>query len=50
MIFITGDTHGALEIDKVTVFFNEESAKQSLTKDDFLIILGDVGVCWDNGN
>ena len=49
MIYITGDTHGALEVDKVTDFFNVEAKKQILTKDDFLIILGDVGVCWDNG-
>lgn len=49
MIYITGDTHGALEIDKAVDFFHAETQKQPLTKKDFLIVLGDVGVCWDNG-
>lgn len=50
MIYITGDTHGALEIDKVVNFFNKPAQKKcNLTKMDYLIVLGDIGVCWDNG-
>lgn len=46
-IFITGDTHGDLEINKL-------GAKQfpigvSLSKDDYVIICGDFGLIWDNG-
>ena len=46
-IFITGDTHGELEINKL-------GAKQfpigvSLSKDDYVIICGDFGLIWDNG-
>ena len=40
---ITGDTHGTLDMEKVTGFFAENEGKYS--KDDYLIILGDVGVC-----
>jgi len=46
MIFITGDIHGSLEVDRLTGYFAD---KTNLTKDDYLIILGDVGLCWDNG-
>lgn len=50
MIYIAGDTHGALEIDKLVLFFNKPNIKKrNLTKKDYLIILGDVGVCWNNG-
>lgn len=46
MIYITGDTHSILEIDKVEEFFED---KKSLTKNDYIIILGDVGVCGKHG-
>lgn len=40
---ITGDTHGTLDIEKVIRFFAEHEDEYS--EDDYLIILGDVGVC-----
>ncbi len=40
---ITGDTHGTLDIEKVIRFFVEH--EDEYTEDDYLIILGDVGVC-----
>jgi len=46
MIWLCGDTHGEINIDKVEKFFLYES---KVTKKDFLIILGDAGVCWDGG-
>jgi len=47
MIYLAGDIHGKLEIYKVTDFFEVESAKRELTEEDYLILLGDVGLCWD---
>ena len=43
-IYVCGDTHGPIDIDKL----KEEnwSEQKSLTKDDFLIILGDFGLIW----
>ncbi len=40
---ISGDTHGTLDLDKVLEYFSENEEEYS--KEDFLIILGDVGVC-----
>ena len=40
---ISGDTHGMLDIKKVTDFF--AASEIEYTKDDYLIICGDVGVC-----
>ena len=48
MILITGDTHGTIDISKVQKFFKGKESR--FTKDDYLIILGDVGVCWDGGS
>lgn len=42
-IFVTGDTHGTFDIGKVMRFF--EGRDDEFTKDDFLIICGDVAVC-----
>ncbi len=42
MIWLCGDTHGRTDIFKVRKFFQYTYA----TKDDYLIILGDVAVCW----
>lgn len=42
-IFVTGDTHGTFDIGKVMRFF--EGREDEFTKDDFLIICGDVGAC-----
>lgn len=41
-IFVTGDTHGTLDIGKVTDYFED---KKDLNENDYLIICGDVGVC-----
>lgn len=45
-IYVCGDTHGPVHIDKL----REENwlEQKSLTKDDFLIILGDFGLIWNN--
>ena len=45
MIYITGDTHGTVDWEKInTSNFPEQ---HDLTKDDYLIILGDFGGVWD---
>ena len=45
MIYVTGDTHAELDISKLnTTNFPQQKA---LTKNDFLIICGDFGLCWD---
>lgn len=46
MIYITGDTHGEVDIEKVFQFFEKEKENREVTKEDYLIILGDVAVCW----
>ena len=42
MIYITGDTHGLIDVSKLD-FFN----RTYVSSDDVLIILGDVGITWD---
>ena len=42
-IVITGDTHGTFDIGKVVRYFNEH--EDEYTRDDCLIICGDVGIC-----
>jgi len=44
MIFVTGDTHGRIGIDRL---FTDRNLLH-LTKKDTLIILGDFGLIWDN--
>jgi len=46
MIFITGDTHGALGLPRLS----EESfpEQSSMTRSDYLIICGDFGFIWDD--
>jgi len=45
MIYITGDTHGMEDWEKInTSRFPEQ---KELTKDDYLIVLGDFGGVWD---
>lgn len=48
MIFVTGDTHGTIDFNKVRRF--AESEGKNLTKNDFLIVAGDFGVIWDASN
>jgi len=45
-IFLTGDTHGSKELWKL----NSENFPigRELTKDDYVIILGDFGLIWNN--
>lgn len=42
-VFITGDTHGEMDIAKVDDFAH---MAQGLSRDDYLIILGDFGFVW----
>lgn len=46
MIFVTGDTHGLQNCDKLRAFAEEHP---NLTKDDFVIIAGDFGAVWSAG-
>ncbi len=43
MLFITGDTHGLSDVDKLHRFAGENP---HLTKDDYMIIAGDFGAVW----
>lgn len=45
MIYLTGDTHGSIDINKLSSTKWPEG--KTLTKDDYLIILGDFGVVWN---
>ena len=45
MIYITGDTHGPIDIHKLNKRYFDDSA---LPKKDYLIICGDFGLVWDN--
>ena len=46
MIFITGDTHGWKDLDKLKKF--NFKIQDELTKEDYVIILGDFGLLWNN--
>ena len=46
MIFITGDTHGHFDVEKIFSFYQNFNDKK-LTKDDYLIIAGDFGFIRD---
>ena len=41
MIFITGDTHGDIDFDKLLSL-----KEKKLSRNDYLIICGDCGICW----
>lgn len=45
-IFITGDTHG--ETDKNKLSKGQFNEQQNLTKDDYVIICGDVAILWSS--
>lgn len=45
MIYLTGDTHGSIDIDKLTTKNFDSSG---MTKNDYVIILGDFGFIWKN--
>lgn len=44
-IFLTGDTHGTHDLDKL-FYFDEEANPD---KEDYVIICGDFGLVWDGG-
>ncbi|MDD6170098.1 MAG: metallophosphoesterase [Lachnospiraceae bacterium] len=47
-IYLAGDTHELIDIDKVMNYFEEDSLTEKCSKDkDYLIILGDCGAVWD---
>ena len=48
MIYITGDTHIPCDISKIKT--KSFPASKELSKNDFLIICGDFGGVWNNGN
>lgn len=51
MIWLCGDTHGDVDFYKVKDFFEGLIiCGEKVTKEDYLIILGDVAVCWDGGS
>ncbi len=47
MVYITGDTHGNFRQFNGGTLFNKFPEQDSLTEDDFVIILGDTGLVWD---
>lgn len=48
MIYVTGDTHGNIDISKLNTKNFPEG--KNLTKDDFVIVCGDFGLIWNNDN
>jgi len=46
-IFVTGDTHGCVDVIKLVEF---AARNEWLTKDDYVIIAGDFGAIWDKGS
>ena len=47
MIYLTGDTHGEIDIHKLSANKNVGQVLKNCTKDDYLIICGDFGLIWD---
>lgn len=48
MVYVTGDLHGAVDIRKLSSRSFDDG--EYLTKHDYLIILGDFGMLWENGH
>ena len=44
-VYITGDTHGYIDIDKLS--YRRWPESRCLTDNDYLIICGDFGLVWD---
>lgn len=42
MLYVTGDTHGLIDFDKIIKFIQSHN----ITKNDYLFILGDAGIFW----
>ena len=47
MIYITGDTHGMIDWEKLNT--TEFPDQKGLTREDYVIVLGDFGGIWDGG-
>jgi hypothetical protein len=47
MVYLCGDIHGTVDIQKVIEFFETDSVGE-LLEDKYLIILGDTSICWDD--
>lgn len=47
MILVTGDTHGGIDIHKLST--KRLPIQTEMTKEDFLIICGDFGLVWNGG-
>jgi hypothetical protein len=43
MIYVTGDTHGSIDIRKLL----ENEVTNKITEQDYLIICGDFGLVWN---
>lgn len=43
-MIITGDTHGSLDLEKLKIYSQTHN-----TRDEYIVILGDVGVCFHGG-
>lgn len=48
MVYLTGDTHGAFDINKINP--TDQEYMRKLQKDDTLIICGDFGCIWDGAS
>ena len=48
MIYLTGDIHGDIDIHKLSSANWPEG--RTLTRDDYLIVLGDFGLVWNGGS
>ena len=44
MIYLTGDTHIPIDIDKLSM--KNFPAQKELTRNDYVIVLGDFGLLW----
>ena len=42
-LILSGDTHGTFDLDKIITFFQKQNT--TYTKEDYLIICGDTGIC-----
>ena len=48
MIYVTGDIHGYIDIEKLS--YRNNRFLKDLTKEDYVIICGDFGLVWDDDN
>lgn len=45
MIYVTGDTHANIDINKLST--KKFPQQKTLTKKDYVIVCGDFGLVWD---